>query len=70
MKEYFESAKNEPVRLKRKSGDSYILMAEDHYSQMQIEIESLERRLLAMSNILDGEVRDVPTSEELLKRFK
>lgn len=69
MKDYLELAKNEPIRIHRRSGESYVLMNEDTYSKMQIEIMSLQRRLLSMSNILDGNVREVPSSEELLKRF-
>ncbi len=70
LKDYLELAKNEPIRIQRRSGESYVLLNEEAYSKMQIEIMSLQRRLLSMSNILDGEVQDVPTSEEMLKRFK
>lgn len=70
MKDYLELAKNEPIRVQRRSGESYVLMNEEAYSKMQIEIMSLQRRLLSMSNILDGEVEEVPSSEDRLKRFK
>ena len=70
MKDYLELAKNEPIRIQRRSGESYVLMNEEAYSKMQIEIMSLQRRLLSMSNILDGEVEGVPSSEDRLKRFK
>lgn len=70
MKDYLELAKNEPIRIQRRSGESYVLMNEEAYSKMQIEIMSLQRRLLSMSNILDGNVRDVPSSEELMARLK
>ncbi|MCR9203268.1 MAG: type II toxin-antitoxin system Phd/YefM family antitoxin [Halobacteriovoraceae bacterium] len=70
MKDYLELAKNEPIRIQRRSGETYILMNEEEYSKMQVEIMSLQRRLLSMSNILDGEVDELPSSDELLKRFK
>ncbi len=70
MKDYLELASTEPIRIQRRSGESYILINEEAYSKMQIEIMSLQRRLLSMSNILDGEVQDVPTSEDRLNRFK
>ncbi len=70
MKDYLELASTEPIRIQRRSGESYILINEEEYSKMQIEIMSLQRRLLSMSNILDGEVEDIPTSEDRLKRFK
>jgi PHD/YefM family antitoxin component YafN of YafNO toxin-antitoxin module len=70
MKDYLELAKNEPIRIQRRSGETYILMNEEEYSKMQVEIMSLQRRLLSMSNILDGEVDELPSSDERLKRFK
>ena len=70
MKDYLELAKNEPIRIQRRSGETYILMNEEEYSKMQVEIMSLQRRLLSMSNILDGEVEELPSSDERLKRFK
>ncbi len=70
MKDYLELAKNEPIRIQRRSGETYILMNEEEYSKMQVEIMSLQRRLLSMSNILNGEVDELPSSDERLKRFK
>ena len=70
MKDYLELAKSEPIRIQRRSGESYVLLNEEEYSKMQIEIMSLQRRLLSMSNILDGEVQDAPSSEDRLKRFE
>ena len=70
MKDYLELAKNEPIRIQRRSGETYILMNEEEYSKMQVEIMSLQRRLLSMSNILDGEVEELPSRDERLKRFK
>ena len=70
MKDYLELAKNEPIRIQRRSGESYILINEDEYSKMQMEIMSLQRRLLSMSDILDGNTREVPSSEDLMSRLK
>lgn len=70
MKDYLELAKSEPIRIQRRSGENYILINEEAYSNLQIEIMTLQRRLLSMSNILDGEVQDVPSKEDRLKRFK
>lgn len=70
MKDYLELAKTEPIRIQRRTGESYILLNEEEYSKMQLEIISLQRRLLSMSNILDGEVEDEPRAKDRLKRFK
>ncbi|RZF20649.1 hypothetical protein DAY19_11735 [Halobacteriovorax vibrionivorans] len=70
MKDYLELAKNEPVRIQRRSGESYILLNEHDFTKMQAEIISLQRRLLSMSNVLDDEVYDEPSTEDRLSRFK
>lgn len=70
MKDYLDLASKEPLRIQRRSGENYILMNEDEYSKMQMEIMTLQRRLLSMANILDGEVEDFPQKQDRLKRFK
>ena len=69
MKDYLDLAENEPVRVQRRGGSSFILINEESYSKMQIEIMSLQRRLLSMSNILDDKVQDFPSKEKRLERF-
>ncbi len=70
MKDYLDLASSEAIRIQRRSGESYILINEEEYSKMQLEIISLQRRLLGMSNIVDGKVVDDQDSSERLKRFK
>ena len=70
LKDYLEMASKEPIRIQRRSGESYVLLNEDQYSQMQIEITNLQRRLLSMSNIIDGETSEYEGVESQLKRFK
>ena len=70
MKDYLDLATEEPIRIQRRSGESYILINEGQYAQMQNEIISLQRRLLSMSDALDGNVEDLPSAKERLNRFK
>ena len=70
MKDYLDLASQEPIRIQRRSGENYILINDDQYSKMQLEIMSLQKRLLSMANILDDEVEELPTKENRLKRFK
>ncbi len=70
MKDYLDLASQEPIRIQRRSGENYILLNEDQYSKMQLEIMSLQKRLLSMANILDDEAEELPTKESRLKRFK
>ncbi len=58
LKDYLELASKEPIRIQRRSGESYILMDEERYSQMQMEITNLQRKLLSMSNIINGETSE------------
>lgn len=58
LKNYLDLAEKEPIRIQKRSGESYILMNEDVYAEMQNEILSLQRRLLGMSNILDEKVTE------------
>ena len=49
MRVYLNFAANEPLRILRRCGQSYILINEKRFSKMEEEIRSLQRRLLAKS---------------------
>lgn len=70
LKDYLDHASSEPVRIQRRSGENLILMNEAHYADLKNEISSLQRRLLAMNDILDGKTAEYKGKEERLKRFK
>ena len=58
MKDYLDLASKEPIRIQKRSGESFILLNESIYAKMQNEIVSLQRRLLGMSHILEGKVTE------------
>lgn len=71
LKDYLDTATSEPVRIQRRSGESLILMSESHFAEMQNEILSLQRRLLATSQIAAGETKEyVPGDRSRLSRLK
>ncbi len=70
LKDYLDMAESEPIRIQRRSGENYILMNEDKFSEMQNEISSLQRRLLAMSDVVSGKTVEPSSKEARLKRFK
>lgn len=70
LKDYLDLAATEPIRIQRRSGENYILMSEDRYAELQNEISSLQRRLLAMNDIADGRSSEYKGKEDRLKRFK
>lgn len=70
MKDYLDQAQKEPIRIQRRSGESFILMNETIYANMQNEILSLQRRLLGMSDVLDGKTSEYrPGDKSRLTRF-
>ena len=70
LKDYLDLAESEPIRIQRRSGENYILMNENKYAELQNEISSLQRRLLAMNDIANGKVSEYTGKEDRLKRFK
>ncbi|MDH4468345.1 MAG: type II toxin-antitoxin system Phd/YefM family antitoxin [Bacteriovoracaceae bacterium] len=70
LKDYLDLAAREPIRIQRRSGENYIIMNENVYAQMQNEISSLQRRLLGMSEIIDGKTTEYKGKQDRLKRFK
>ena len=70
LKDYMDAAVGEPVRINRRDGQSFILMSEDIYEGFRNEIQSLQRRLLGMSEIVDGKTKPVKRGEDRTARFK
>lgn len=71
LKDYLDHAAKEPVRIQRRSGESFVLMNESLYANMQNEILSLQRRLLGMSDALSGNATEYKfgDSKARLARF-
>ena len=70
LKDYLDLATLEPIRIQRRSGENFILMNEEKYAELQNEISSLQRRLLAMNEIAEGKSSEYKGKEDRLKRFK
>lgn len=70
LKDYLDMAEKEPIRIQRRSGENYILMNEDVYADMQNEISSLQRRLLSMGSIVEGNTHEYSGKKSRLKRLE
>lgn len=57
LKDYLDLATKNPIRIHRRSGDSFILINEASFNEMQSEIVSLQRRLLGLTEIIDGKAK-------------
>lgn len=58
LKDYLDLAAKEPIRIQRRAGDSFILLKELAYQEMQQEILSLQRRLLGMSEVVSDNTKE------------
>ncbi len=70
LKDYMDAAVSEPVRINRRDGQSFILMSEQIYDGFRDEIQSLQRRLLGMAEIVDGKTTPMTRGEDRTARFK
>jgi PHD/YefM family antitoxin component YafN of YafNO toxin-antitoxin module len=70
LKDFMDAAISEPVRINRRDGQSFILMSEEVYDEFRNEIQSLQRRLLGMSEIIDGKTKPLTKGEDRTARFK
>lgn len=70
LKDYMEAAISEPVRINRRDGESFILMSEAIFDSYRNEILALQRRLLGMSEIIDGNTTPLKRGENRTSRFK
>jgi PHD/YefM family antitoxin component YafN of YafNO toxin-antitoxin module len=46
LKDYLDLANKEKIRIKRRSGQNYILMNEEKYNDLKNAVTSLQKRLL------------------------
>jgi PHD/YefM family antitoxin component YafN of YafNO toxin-antitoxin module len=53
LKDYFKIAKKEAIKIKRKSGDKYILVSEEKFNELKSELASLQKRLLGVKEIAE-----------------
>ena len=70
LKDYMDAAVAEPVRINRRDGQSFIMMSEQVYDGFRNEIQSLQRRLLGMNEIVDRKTTPVARGEDRTVRFK
>ena len=70
LKDYMDAAVSEPVKINRRDGQSFILMSELIYEDFRNEIQSLQRRLLGMTEIIDGKTKPLTRGESRTARFK
>lgn len=53
LKDYLDLAKKEVIRIKRRSGQNYILVSEEKYNDLKAELHALQKRLLGKSHVVE-----------------
>lgn len=51
LKDYLDLAKKEAVRIKRRSGQNFILVSEEKYNELKLELTAIQKRILGKSPI-------------------
>ena len=69
LKDYLDAAVAEPVRISRRDGQSFVLMSEKVFDGFRNEIQTLQRRLLGMTEIVDGKTKPFARDENRIARF-
>lgn len=62
LKEWMETARTEPIRITRKSGESFILVNENEFSKLQQEVVRLQGALLGMMDVVSGQTTELSQS--------
>ena len=70
LKDFMDAAMSEPVRINRRDGQSFILMSDKIFDGFRNEIQSLQRRLLGMNEVIDGKTKPIVRGEDRTARFK
>ena len=62
MKEWMEAARNEPVKITRKSGEAFVLLNADIFEKMQLDLARLEGLSTSLMDVVQGRV--TPATEK------
>lgn len=69
LKSYLDLAKKETVRIKRRSGQNYILINEEKYNDLKMELHTLQKRLLGKNQPAE-KVKDKTKTKKTDKKPK
>jgi len=57
LKDWMESARNEPIKITRKTGEAFVLINSDEFEKIQIELATLRGMAQGLSDALQGRVK-------------
>jgi PHD/YefM family antitoxin component YafN of YafNO toxin-antitoxin module len=62
MKEWMETARREPIKITRKSGESFVLVNADTFEKMQLDLARFQGLTTSLLDVTNGRVS--PASEK------
>jgi prevent-host-death family protein len=62
MKEWLEAARSEPVKITRKSGESFVLVNAETFEKMQLDLARLEGLTASLIDVTQGRI--TPATEK------
>jgi len=54
MKDWMETARNEPIKITRKSGESFVLLDADTFEKMQIDLARYQGLTAGLFDVIEG----------------
>ncbi len=72
LKEWMEAARNEPVKITRKSGEAFVLLNADSFERMQLDLARLQGLTASLVDVAQGRTKPVSekSTEALFERAK
>jgi PHD/YefM family antitoxin component YafN of YafNO toxin-antitoxin module len=70
LKDYLDLAKKEIIRIKRRSGQHYILVSEEKFNELKMEVNSLQKRLIAKSHSVEKEEDNAKAKSKIKIKVK
>lgn len=68
LKDYLDLAKKEVIRIKRRSGQHFILLSEEKYNELKMELTALQKRLLSKGHAVE-KVKEKNKGKAVAKRL-
>ena len=72
LKEWMEAARNEPVKITRRSGEAFVLLNADIFEKMQLELARFKGLSGSLMDVIHGRVSPVTakSTKEIFTRAK
>ncbi len=72
LKEWMESARNEPIKITRKTGEAFVLINADEFERIQMELATLRGVAQGLSDVVNGKVHksQVKSTDSAVERAK